>query len=99
MGRPKCDKKIDFCPKVKRFKPHGIPCFETVELTAEESEALRLKNILGLSQTQAAERMEISQSTFQRLLSSAYKKVSTALINGITIVWEENKLSETLNEN
>jgi len=53
-----------------------------IEITEAEAEALRLKNIKDLDQTQAAEKMGISQSTFQRILTSAYKKVSKALIEG-----------------
>jgi len=56
-----------------------------VELTTEEMEALRLKNVKGLDQDQAAKEMNTSQSTFQRILSSAYKKISDALINGKAI--------------
>jgi len=58
---------------------------EMVELTTEEMEALRLKNVKGLDQDQAAKEMNTSQSTFQRILSSAYKKISDALINGKAI--------------
>ena len=58
---------------------------EIIELTAEEVEALRLKNVQGLDQQEAAKKMNTSQSTFQRILSSAYKKISDALINGKAI--------------
>jgi len=58
---------------------------EVIELTTEEIEALRLKNIEGLDQIQAAKKMNTSQSTLQRILHSAYKKVSNALINGKAI--------------
>ena len=58
---------------------------EVIELTTEEGEALRLKNLKGLSQVEAAREMHTSQSTFQRILSSAYKKVSEALIKGKAI--------------
>jgi len=58
---------------------------DIVELTTEEVEALRLKNVQGLDQEQAAKEMNTSQSTFQRILSSAYKKTSDALINGKAI--------------
>ncbi len=58
---------------------------EVVELTHEEVEAMRLKNVEGLDQTKAAERMQTSQSTFQRILISAYQKISDALINGKAI--------------
>jgi predicted DNA-binding protein (UPF0251 family) len=61
-----------------------------IELTAEEVEALRLKNINGLDQIACAKIMKTSQSTFQRILSSAHKKVSQALIEGKAIRIENN---------
>ena len=56
-----------------------------VELTTEEAEALRLRNIKDLDQEEAAKKMNTSQSTFQRILSSAYKKITEALIEGKAI--------------
>ena len=82
MGRPKCDYKIGFCPSFSSFKPTGTDCCDYVNISAEEIESLRLKNIKNLDQTEAAKKMGVSQSTFQRILSSAYKKVSLALIEG-----------------
>lgn len=71
------------CPKYEEFKPEGCAKkVDYVEIEREEVEALRLKNIEGLCQTKSAKNMGISQSTFQRILSSAYKKVSIALIEG-----------------
>lgn len=58
---------------------------EIIELTAEEVEALRLRNMKNLEQEEAAKKMNTSQSTFQRILSSAYKKTTEALIEGKAI--------------
>jgi len=58
---------------------------EVVELTTEELEALRLKNLKGFDQEESAQKMNTSQSTFQRILSSAYKKITKALIEGKAI--------------
>ena len=58
---------------------------EVVELSLEEWEALRLKNVEGLDQNQSAEKMETSQSTFQRILTNAHKKLSTAIVNGMAV--------------
>jgi len=58
---------------------------EVVELTREEAEALRLKNVKDFDQKKAAKKMNTSQSTFQRILSSAYKKISEAIIKGKAI--------------
>ena len=92
MVRPKCDKNVDFCPKYTEFKPEGCPTkMKCVEIEPEEAEALRLKNIENLDQKSGAKRMGISQSTFQRILTSAYKKVSSALIAGNIIKLKANK--------
>ena len=87
MTRPCCKFNIEFCPKVKKFKPEGTGdgCTEIVELKPEEAEALRLKHVRSMDQTAAAKRMKVSQSTFQRVLTSAHKKVSEALIEGRAI--------------
>lgn len=58
---------------------------EEVSLKFEEAEALRLKDVEGLGQTIAAKKMGVSQPTFFRILSSARKKVSDAIINGKAI--------------
>lgn len=93
MTRPQCDKKIGYCPSWKGFKPFGgKPSKEcAVEITKAEVESLRLKNIEELDQTKAAEQMGVSQSTFQRLLASSYKKVSEALVEGRELVIVEDK--------
>jgi uncharacterized protein len=87
MPRPRLNRKICFSPTVSYFKPRGVPLKEldVVELTVEEVEALRLKNIDNLSQNDCAKKMHTSQSTFQRILSSAYKKTSKAIIEGKAI--------------
>ena len=51
-------------------------------LGADEMEALRLSDLLGLDQTEAARRMDISQSTFHRILAGARHKVAASLVSG-----------------
>jgi predicted DNA-binding protein (UPF0251 family) len=58
---------------------------EIVELTTEEMEAYRLRHINDLEQEEAAKKMNTSQSTYQRILYSAYKKIADALVNGKAI--------------
>ena len=55
---------------------------EEVILGHDEVEAIRLKNLIGLSQEEGASRMGVSQSTFHRLLLSAHKKLTDAVVNG-----------------
>ncbi len=87
MPRPRLYRKIFFNPKATYFKPQGIPIrfLEIINLTIEEAEALRLKNIENLNQIDCAKKMKTSQSTFQRILQSGYKKISEAIINGKAI--------------
>ncbi len=87
MPRPRLCRKIKFSPNVTYFKPRGVPMkfLEVIKLTLEEAEALRLKNVEDLQQIDCAKKMNTSQSTFQRIISSAYKKISTAIIDGKAI--------------
>jgi predicted DNA-binding protein (UPF0251 family) len=87
MPRPRLQRRVCFSPLVSYFKPQGVPLrsLKIVELSIEEVEALRLKNIEQLGQVECAKKMKTSQSTFQRILSSAYKKTSEALIEGKAI--------------
>ena len=87
MPRPKLCRKISFNPNITYFKPQGVPMreLEIVELTIEEMEAYRLRHINDMEQQKAAGKMHTSQSTYQRILYSAYKKIADALVNGKAI--------------
>ena len=87
MPRHKIPRCIKFNPDVVYFKPQGIPLrlLEEVVLKADELEALKLYEVDGLEQVQAAGKMQISQPTFARILASANKKVVEALIGGKAI--------------
>ena len=58
---------------------------ESVGLSLDEFEAIRLKDLEGLEQTAAADSMRISQPTFHRIIEAARKKVADALVNGKAI--------------
>ncbi|SDM30961.1 DUF134 domain-containing protein [Halarsenatibacter silvermanii] len=90
MVRPRKDRKIENIPESKFYKPAGVPNhrLENVSLLLEEVEALRLKDKEGLNQEEAAERMEVSRPTFQRILAEARKKVTEALIEGKSLKFE-----------
>ena len=50
MVRPRSRRRIRFNPNVIYYKPQGVPLrlLEDIELTTEELEALRLKNVKEL---------------------------------------------------
>ena len=70
------------------FKPFGIPMREldSVVMTYEEYEALRLADYEDLNQEEAAGRMNISRPTFTRLYEKARKTIAKAFVEGKAIV-------------
>jgi predicted DNA-binding protein (UPF0251 family) len=61
------------------------PALEKVELSVDEIEALRLADVLGLSQEQGATEMNVSRQTFGRIVEAARKKTAHALVNGMVL--------------
>lgn len=84
MPRPRCPRRVAAPPRVAYFKPAGVPLrgLEEVALSVDELEALRLADLEGLYQDQAAERMGISRATFARIVEAARRKVATSLVEG-----------------
>lgn len=85
-GRHRC-RRVGFQPSCTSFGPAtagSITPEETI-LSMDEFEAVRLKDLEGLDQSECAEKMEISQPTFHRLVIAARRKVADALTHGKTI--------------
>jgi len=55
---------------------------EVENLTLEDIEALRLKDVENLEQEAAAKKMGVSRSTFQRVVKNARLRLVTAIIEG-----------------
>ena len=93
MPRPRKYRRIDrsFTPPVDLFHPSESQGSERIFITRDELEALRLRyyetNEDGsrLTQVEAAKRMGISQTTFSRIINSAFEKVTKALVEGKAI--------------
>jgi predicted DNA-binding protein (UPF0251 family) len=87
MPRPRLFRRVGFEPEVTYFKPAGIRMIDLEEsiLTVDEFEAVRLKDLEGMEQEEAAKKMSISQPTFHRLILSARKKIADAIVNGKAI--------------
>ncbi len=84
MPRPKQCRRVGLAPDCTYFKPAGVPTRSLQEtvLTVDELESLRLVDVEGLYQEQAAEQMGISRRTFGRVLDEAHRKVACALTQG-----------------
>jgi len=82
--RPRKRRIIPQQPTPAVYKPAGVPLegLRRVRLLQEEREALRLADLEGLTQAEAAERMGVSRSTFQRIVSRGRHQVALALSGG-----------------
>ncbi|MEJ2227824.1 MAG: DUF134 domain-containing protein [Alphaproteobacteria bacterium] len=87
MVRPRKCRHIRVTPASRFYKPQGMPLrgLRIVTIKDEELEALSLADAQGLDQESAAALMNISRSTFSRILATARKSVATALINGAAL--------------
>ena len=90
MARPHKSRKISNPPKMKGFKPYGLPLckIETVILKFEEYESIRLVNYNKLSQDQASEQMNVSRPTFTRIYNKALKQIAKSFVEGKAIEFE-----------
>jgi len=91
-GRPMKPRLIGMKPAVRAF----IPTVETepstmrnpIVLDVDEFEAVRLIDYEGLTQEEAARRMEVSRGTVWRCIDSARKKIASMLVEGRELVIE-----------
>ncbi|MCX5822113.1 MAG: DUF134 domain-containing protein [Deltaproteobacteria bacterium] len=86
MSRPKCCRNIGVMPDKTCFRPKGGPSsdLEEVLLTLDEYEAIRLADLEGLYQEQAASR---------RIIEVAHRKVADVLVNGKVLKIEGGSVS------
>jgi predicted DNA-binding protein (UPF0251 family) len=87
VARPRKCRHIRVNPAVRFYKPQGIPVrqLQIVTLKDEELEALSLADCQGLDHEAAAALMNISRSTFSRILAQARTSVATALVEGAAL--------------
>jgi predicted DNA-binding protein (UPF0251 family) len=87
VPRPRKRRVLTRAPRPAIYKPAGIALrdLRQIKLLPEELEALRLADLDGLTQAQAAEHMCVSRSTFQRILERAHRHVALALAEGFAL--------------
>ena len=81
LSRVVKSRRVCRIPENLRFIPEGSADGITA-LTVEEIESLRLCDMESMEQDKAADRMNISRGTLQRILYSARRKVAEALCRG-----------------
>lgn len=90
MPRPCKRRRVCSMPGCGRFGPvgqegEGLPA---VTMTVDEYEAIRLIDLLGLTQEECAERMNVARTTAQAIYVSARKKLAECLVEGRELLIE-----------
>ena len=82
MARPQKERVICSAPKYLFFSSPKSAHGESVVLTLDEYEVIRLHDLEHLSQADVAAQMLISRPTVTALLTTAHEKIADAIVNG-----------------
>jgi predicted DNA-binding protein (UPF0251 family) len=87
VARPVKPRWIGFDPPSVCFipQPVAVQPGESTVVTVDELEAIRLADLEGLGQEEAARRMNVSRPTFGRIVEQGRRKVAAALVNARAI--------------
>ena len=88
MPRPRKWRRVCCLPESSRFGPLDVPSNDTVIMTVDEFESIRLIDVDGFTQEQCAVQMDISRTTVQGIYDSARKKLAQSLVNGKVLLIE-----------
>ena len=88
MARPRRCRRVCAEPDYGSFRPDGIPGGESITLTLDEYEVIRLIDLEKLTHEQCAKRMDISRTTVTEIYESAREKIADSIVNGIVLlIW------------
>ncbi|MBZ6066300.1 DUF134 domain-containing protein [Aeromonas schubertii] len=93
MPRPRIPRHICGQPAHPCFKPSGTPLgqLERITLADDEYEALRLVDLQGMQQQDAAVAMGVSRQTLANMLKSARFKVVSCLSEGKALMMQRQE--------
>ena len=69
-------------PVYRSFSPDDITANESVRMTVDEYEAVRLLDVEELTQEACADRMNVARTTVTAIYDSARKKIADAIVHG-----------------
>ena len=82
MPRPVKCRRIERLPDFRSFSPNDINASETVLMSLDEYETLRIMDVEGATQEECAVKMNIARTTVTAIYDSARKKVADAIVHG-----------------
>ena len=86
MPRPCKRRRVCLLPERRCFRPAEDRPGQAVEMGVDEFEAIRLLDLEGLTQEEAARRMGVSRATVQGIYGSARAKLAQFLVQGRELV-------------
>lgn len=81
MPRPCKRRRICQLPACERFGPKGAGECQSITMTLDEYETIRLIDLEGLNQEQCAAQMNVARTTAQAIYNSARVKLAECLVH------------------
>ncbi len=82
MPRPKRCRRICSIPEYSEFSPHGQSVIDSIFLTIDEFETIRLIDYEKQTHEQCAMQMEISRTTVTEMYETARYKIADSILHG-----------------
>ena len=88
MPRPKKWRNVCHLPDSREYGPldKKMENSESIYMTVEEYESVRLIDLMGMTQEECADRMEVSRTTVQDIYSKARRKMADSLVGGTPLI-------------
>lgn len=86
MPRPRKWRRVCCLPYSERFGPLGEETEETVVMSVDEYETIRLIDLMGFTQEECAAQMNVARTTVQGIYECARKKLADTLVNAKALV-------------
>jgi predicted DNA-binding protein (UPF0251 family) len=90
MPRPQRCRHVCALPQSDKFGPEGVDRsnIDTIIMTIDEYEVIRLIDLVGLTQEQCAAQIHVARTTVTGIYETARRKLADALVHGKNLLIE-----------